>query len=253
MKKILFAATFALFASTQVFAIAGIGVHYITNTGSLGASTGSITFTEPTTGLSEQMIVSQEKSEGLKGLGFKLWIDLLPLVDIEGTFNIAAARYNTTLIIPAMGKTIPLNFPVEAPYSMLFDGGASPIYGIATGDVSVTYPFDVIPLITPYIGLGVSYFISTPVVNADFVEKVVATVDITDPTAVDGIGNAVVETLKNSDYESGMGGHIIAGVRVKPPIIPIAAYANCKYYFGGNTNSKFSQGLVLEVGGGFAL
>ncbi|MDR2553792.1 MAG: hypothetical protein LBC64_00040 [Fibromonadaceae bacterium] len=252
MKKILFAVTIAIFASTQAFAIAGIGAHYITNTGSLGASDGLIG-----NGL---IYVEQEKSEGLKGLGFKLWIDLLPLVDIEGTFNIAATRYNTILTIPTMNKTIPLTFPVEAPYSMLFDEAASPIYGIATGDVSVTYPFDVIPLITPYIGLGVSYFISTPVVNAAFVENVLAnTVDFTDVagladgSAFNNVGSAVVDALKNSDYESGMGGHIIAGVRVKPPVIPIAAYANCKYYFGGNTNSKFSQGLVLEVGGGFAL
>jgi hypothetical protein len=248
MKKILFAATFALFASTQAFAIIGVGAHYIMNTGSLGASSGEIK-----DGNLLSIKVDQEKSDGLRGLGFKLWIDFLPFVDVEGTFNIAAARYKTTLIFPPpIDKTVPLSFPVEAPYSVLFDD-ASPIYGIATGDVSITYPFDILPIIRPYIGAGLSYFVSTPVVNAAFVEKVVKTVDLTDPKAVDGIGDAVVDALKNSDYESGMGGHIIAGVRLKAPFIPIAIYTNGKYYFGGNTASKFSQGFVLEVGGGFAL
>jgi len=248
MKKILFAATFALFASTQAFAIIGIGAHYIMNTGSLGASSGEIK-----DGNGVSIKVDQEKSDGLRGLGFKLWIDFLPFVDVEGTFNIAAARYNTTLIFPPpIDKTLPLSFPVEAPYSMLFKD-ASPIYGIAMGDVSITYPFDILPIIRPYLGAGFSYFVSTPVVNKAFVEKVAETVDLTDPTAVDGIGDAVIKALKKSDYESGMGGHIIAGVRLKAPIIPIAIYANCKRYFGGNTDSKFSKGFTFELGGGFAL
>jgi len=244
MKKFLFA--FALFASTQAFAIAGIGAHYVMNTGSLGAS-------NPQEILGSGIIVNQEASEGLQGLGFKVWIDFLPFVDIEGTFNFAAGRYKTSLTLPApIDQTIYLSYPMEAPFSMLFDD-ASPIYGVASGDISITYPFDIIPIVRPYIGAGVSYFVSTPVVNADFVEKVVATVDFTDPTATDGIGDAVKNTLMNSDYESGLGGHIIAGVRIKPPVLPFAIYANGKYYFGGNTNSKFSQGFVAELGGGFAL
>jgi len=261
MKKILFAATIAIFASTQAFAIIGVGAHYITNTGLLNASSGSIDFTEPITGISDKITVNQDKSEGLQGLGFKLWIDVFPLIDIEGTFNIAAARYNTTLIFPGIGN-VPLSFPVEAPYSMLFDD-ASPIYGVAIGDVSVTYPFDVLPIITPYVGAGVSYFLSTAVVNSDFVNDVLSEnflADIVgdptamaDGTAAKGIGDAVINKLKDSGYEAGLGGHIIVGVRIKPPVIPVAAYANCKRYFGGNTHEKFDKGFTFEIGGGFAL
>jgi len=268
MKKILLAATFALFASTQTFAIIGLGAHYIMNTGSLGSSAGafnnSINISSVPGGPVPITInVDQEKAEGLKGLGFKLWIDFLPFVDIEGTFNIAATRYKTSLtfVDPTGTITLPsisLSYPVEAPYNALFDN-ASPIYGVASGDVSITYPFDVLPIIRPYVGVGLSYFISTPVVNAAFfehnatlVEKIV-TMDPNDPAGVEGIKDAVIDALKHSDYESGMGGHIIAGVRIKPPILPFAVYTNGKYYFGGNTDSKFSQGFVLEVGGGFAL
>jgi len=263
MKKILFAATIAIFASTQAFAIIGVGAHYITNTGLLNASSGSIDFTDPLTGNSDKITVNQGKSEGLQGLGFKLWIDVFPLIDIEGTFNFAAARYNTTLNFPGIGD-VPLSFPVEAPYSLLFDD-ASPIYGVAIGDVSVTYPFDVLPIITPYVGLGVSYFLSTAVVNSDFVKDVLnedfltAILDPTDPAAIANgdaakdIGDAVINKLKDSGYETGFGGHIIVGVRIKPPVIPVAAYANCKRYFGGNTHEKFDKGFTFEIGGGFAL
>jgi len=245
MKKILFAATFALFASTQAFAIIGVGAHYIMNTGSLGASKGEIQ--------SLGLTVNQEKSDGLKGIGFKLWIDFLPFVDVEGTFNIAAARYRTSLEYPGLAP-IYLEYTPEAPYSMIF-GKASPIYGIATGDISITYPFDVLPIIRPYIGTGLSYFMSTPVVNKAFVEKVP---DIYKQSGNivqqnNDISDDVIKALKESDYETGIGGHIIAGVRIKTPAIPVAIYTNGKYYFGGNTDSKFTQGFVLEVGGGFAL
>jgi len=247
MKKILFAATFALFASTQAFAIIGVGTHYIMNTGSLGASSGNV----------GPITVNQEKSDGLKGIGFKLWIDFLPLVDIEGTFNISASRYRTSLNLPDLNPVY-LEYAPDAPYNMIFSK-ASPIYGIATGDISITYPFDVLPVIRPYLGTGFSYFVSTPVVNKAFIEKnanlagKILTVDPTDPAEVDRIKDAVVDALKKSDYETGIGGHIIAGVRIKAPAIPVAIYTNGKYYFGGNTDSKFTQGFVLEVGGGFAL
>jgi hypothetical protein len=211
------------------------------NTGSLEASEGIIGSSPG------EIIVKQEKAEGLKGLGFKLWVDFLPFVDVEGTFNITAARYKTTLT--QSGNTFSLDYPLEAPYSILFDD-ASPIYGVASGDLSITYPFDILPIVRPYIGAGLSYFISTQVVNTAFVEKVV---DPNNLAAFDKINDAVIEKLKKSEYETGIGGHIIAGIRIKPPMIPAAIYANGKYYFGGNTNSQFSQGLVLELGGGFAL
>jgi len=252
MKKFLFAATFVIFASTQAFAIVGAGAHYVMNTGSLKASSGDISH--------YGLKVDQQKSEGLQGLGFKLWIDILPVIDIEGTFNITAGRYKTSLVYPEIpgvspASSIDLEYVPEAPYSMLFDR-ASPIYGVATGDVSITYPFD-LPIIRPYIGAGLSYFVSTPVVNKAFVEKVLEKypqngVDDVAPPSED-LRESVIKVLKNTDYESGIGGHIIAGIRFKLPIIPIAAYTNGKYYFGGSTSSQFSQGFVLEVGGGFAI
>ena len=60
---------------------------------------------------------------------------------------------------------------------------------------------------------------------------------------------AVDEGLNTS-----IGGHILIGTRAKLPIIPIAAYANFKYYFGGDYPEEIDPGhMAAEVGVGFAL
>jgi len=262
MRKILFAAVFAIFASTQAFAIVGAGAHYVMNvTGSLDASKGPV-YNIP--GLGKSIEVEQQKADGLQGIGFKGWIDILPFVDIEGTFNVAATRYKTSLLIPIPGpnpgetetKKIPLAYTPDAPYNMIFDR-ADPLYGIFTGDLSVTYPITSIPIIRPYAGLGLTYLASIPVIDKDFTKKMLEKNsnlinDLTgaDPTkdpnkVATDIGDALISALKDSDYKTGITGHAIAGFRLKLPVIPLAIYANGKYYFGGD--------FVLEAGGGFAL
>ena len=270
MKKILFAATLALFASTQAFAILGAGAHYVTNLGTLNGETEKIDIQKP--GIAE-ISLKRDKAEVLQGIGFKAWIDVLPFVDVEATFNMAATRYNTYLNVALDqiggigGDTIkvPLEYKPEAPYNMLFDK-ASPIFGLFSGDLSITYPLDFLPVIRPYAGLGISYMGSLPIVNKKFAEDMgpdllaaLPTVDPNDPQQPDPkeasakIAKAFSNAITKADYKLGFGGHAIVGVRAKLPIIPIAAYANTKYYFGGNIDKKFSQGVVFEVGGGLAL
>jgi hypothetical protein len=261
MKKILFAATLALFASTQAFAIIGVGAHYITNLGTLKGEQEPINIGQPN-GI--DINLTRDEASVLQGIGFKAWIDILPLIDIEATFNMAATRYNTYLkvITPLRTDSISLEYKPEAPYNMLFDR-ASPLFGLFSGDVSITYPFDVLPVIRPYVGLGVSYMASLPIVNKKFAEDMkeplLAIISQTqDPNGdgkvnSDAIAKAFSDAITNSDYKLGLGGHAIVGFRIKPPVIPLAVYANTKYYFGGDIDKKFSQGVVFELGGGFAL
>jgi len=261
MRKILFAATLALFASTQAFAIIGVGAHYVMNaTGSLKASTGPVYELDFGQLGKESIDVEQQKASGLQGLGFKLWIDFLPVIDIEGTFNVAATRYKTSLSIPVPvqgteieRKVIPLAYTPDAPYNMVFDR-ADPLYGIFSGDVSITYPVTSLPIIRPYAGLGVSYLASIPVINASFTKKMLdnsneltdALTTSADPDkAAAAVGDALVKTLKDSDYKTSITGHAIIGVRFKIPFLPPVIYANGKYYFG--------KDVVLEVGGGLAI
>jgi len=261
MKKILaFAAAFALFASTQAFAIIGAGAHYVHN---MGATLKGDKEVVGTIGGSD-ITLNRGEATDLQGLGFKAWIDFLPFVDLEATFNIAATRYSPCLEFPSVPGTaiapVCLEYTPEAPFGMVF-GKASPIYGVASGDLSITYPID-LPIIRPYAGAGVSYMLGMPLVDKKFAENLNLDYtglysSLTDPSKLEEtqkkISEAFADALKKSDYTSGIGAHLIVGVRAKLPIIPIAAYANTKYYLGGGLNSKFSQGVVFELGGGLAI
>lgn len=246
------AAAFALFASSQAFAIIGVGAHYVTNLGSLKSADESFAL-EQLPG--KEVRLKRAEASTLQGLGFKLWLDFLPLVDIEGTLNFAAVRYVPRLDLGIEGiDPIYLEYAPEAPYSMYLEK-ASPIYGLLSGDVSVTYPFD-LKIIRLYAGLGISYIASIPVIDKKFIENM----NMDWANFLNGseereqeIKDAVSKALTKTDYRSGFGGHIIVGSRFKVPIIPIAAYANAKYYFGGDVDPKFNQGIVFELGGGFAI
>jgi len=263
MRKILFAAAFAVFANTQAFAIAGIGAHYNTNLGTLNGETEALGIEKPM-GIDE-INLKRDKASVLQGIGIKVWLDIIPVIDIEATFNMSATRYNTYLVLvpaPELGADevkIPLEYKPDAPYNMLFDK-ASPLFGLFSGDVSITYPLDFIPIIRPYAGLGISYIASIPIINKKFAEDMgpaLAKILEQDPgnpaASSEAITKAFTDAISKADYKTGIGGHAIVGVRAKLPIIPIAAYANTKYYFGGDLDKKFSQGFVFELGGGFAL
>ena len=60
--------------------------------------------------------------------------------------------------------------------------------------------------------------------------------------------------VKDEGLTKSIGIHLLAGVRFKLPIIPIAAYANVKCYLGGDYDDDIDAGhFAFELGGGFAL
>jgi len=250
MRKILFAAAFAILAYTQAFAIIGVGAHYTTNLGTLKGETEALGITTKPTGI-QDINLKRDDASVLQGIGFKAWIDIIPVVDIEATFNMAATRYNAYLeLVTDQGTNVnvPIEYKPEAPYNMLFDR-ASPLFGLFSIDGSITYPITFLPVIRPYAGLGISYMASLPIINKKFAEDMGPALAGTS----EEITKAFSDAITKADYKFGIGGHGIVGIRAKLPIIPIAAYANAKYYFGGNLDKKFTQGAVFEVGGGFAL
>jgi hypothetical protein len=128
-------------------------------------------------------------------------------------------------------------------------------------DLSVTKPFS-IPLfpIRPYVGGGLTIHWNTFVLNKAFVEGVFdkAFADGNYPADENELVNAlkskVVDYAKDEGLKKSIGIHLLAGVRFKLPIIPIAAYANVKCYLGGDYDSDIDAGnFAFELGGGFAL
>ena len=64
----------------------------------------------------------------------------------------------------------------------------------------------------------------------------------------------VQEKAAKESIKTSIGGHALVGFRLKLPIIPIAAYCNFKYYFGGDYPKEIDAGhMTLEVGGGLAI
>ena len=260
--------------ATQSFAIIGVGGHYAPGFGtSMDASA------------REDVANGVQFSHGdfdgtMQGFGFKLWIDILPFIDVEATMNFQMGSYDASLYVLQADASLdgdPLykEVPLEIELGGTPFGKATPKFVAMTGDISITYPITFLPIIRPYIGGGLSMHFNTFVLNKDFVSKVLdgsedlvtalANDIIKDPTLIadaqalaEKRSKELKEKVQEAALEEGLkksvGGHILLGVRAKFPIIPIAAYANGKYYIGGDYPSEIDPGnITVELGLGFAL
>jgi len=251
--KLIFAA--AAMLATQSFAIAGIGAHYTPSVG----TTLKEAAREDIKGTDGKIGFSHGSFDYIQGFGFKAWVDILPFVDIEATFNIQFASYNAALWVGAGddARKVPLEIELGGtPFAK-----ATPKYIAMNADLSVTKPFS-IPLfpIRPYVGGGLTFHWNTFVLNKAFVENVMdkAFAEGNYPTdeneLVKALKDKVVDYAKDEGLTKSIGIHLLAGVRFKLPVIPIAAYANVKCYLGGDYDSDIDAGnFAFELGGGFAL
>lgn len=277
MKFKVFLAAAALLA-TQSFAIIGIGGHY---TPGLGTKM---------TGMEHRANVTSDgkiklKHEGfdgvMQGFGFKLWIDLLPIIDIEATLNFHMGSYDAILYVAEANadpnaeptyKEVPLEIELGGtPF-----GKANPKFVAMNGDLTITYPITSLPIIRPYIGGGLTYYLNSFVLNPEFVTPlvdgaaqeligIIAAADPTDPASIqaasekakelgDSMQQKIQDQALNEGLKTSIGGHVMVGFRLKLPIIPIAAYANFKYYFGGDYPEEIDPGnMAAEVGVGLAI
>lgn len=267
------AAAAALLAS-QSFAIIGIGGHYAPGFGSkMEASAPAVV--SPEGSLSTVQFNHDAFSGTMQGFGFKLWVDILPIIDVEATFNIQFASYDATLYVEG-AEPVPLEIELGGtPF-----GKANPKFVAMNGDLSITYPITFLPIIRPYIGGGVTYFLNSFVLNDNFMRNLMS-----DPTIAALLTGNVDEIMNNAEAIAGgktpeqiaqekaqalqqsvqdaaldeglntsIGGHILVGLRAKLPIIPIAAYGNFKYYFGGKYPDEVKSGnMAVELGVGLAI
>ena len=259
----------AALLATQSFAIIGIGAHYAPGFGtSMKAG--------PKAPVANNISFSHEGfDEMMQGFGFKLWIDLLPIIDIEGTFNIQFGSYDASLYVKDPNGTenvIPLEIELGGtPFAK-----ANPKFVAMNGDLSITYPITSLPVIRPYIGGGLTVFANSFVLNQAYVSSLVNDPTIAEMITQAAAGGATPEELQQQQeklqkagealkqrvqekaakesIKTSIGGHALVGFRLKLPIIPIAAYCNFKYYFGGDYPEEIDPGhMTLEVGGGLAI
>ena len=283
--KVLLAAGALL--ATQSFAIIGVGAHYAPGFGTkmTGLGADKVANRVSVSDGGEVQLWHGGFDEMMQGFGFKVWVDILPIIDVEATFNIQFGSYDATLfVVKDPMAIISGDIPSDAYKQIDLEielggtpfGKANPKFVAMTGDLSITYPITFIPVLRPYIGGGLTSYMNTFILNQPFTKRVVGDTYknmvnevlsdplalVTNPDASTDISNrvsdAMVESLQDAAMEEGLktsiGGHVIVGVRAKLPIIPIAAYANFKYYFGGDFPEEIDPGhMTAEVGVGFAL
>ncbi|MGL1934620.1 MAG: hypothetical protein OCD01_06350 [Fibrobacterales bacterium] len=238
MKKFIVPSLFVLLLSTLSAhaLIGGLGFHYAPNLlGGVDASTESIA------GLN----VERAEALGMQGIGAKLWIDILPIIDVEATGNMQFTEYDLTI-----GST-----SIEAETGLPLFDAAKPMFALVRADLTITYPFLSIPaLVKFYVGGGYTHTFSPKLINKDFL------VDVSNPEANPSllkneaeIVSDATKAFKDEGFNSGVGGHIILGARTQLPIIPLAAYLNAKYHIGGGMDDGAKSGITIEIGGGLSL
>lgn len=208
----------------------------------------------------DRILLMTGSASGLQGLGVKLWIDFLPLVDVEATANVQFGYYDMAFAVDtsAGGTGAYDTTNVRPDFNVPFTQD-KPFYGRISGDAAVLYPFFTIPLLKVYAGGGLSWAAATPVLNNSFARRALAAAEAggsfdAESADADAIADVLTDALKDEGMSTGVGFFLQAGARVKPPIVPLAVYANAKYGFGGPSVRGVSgvPGLTLELGGGIA-
>ena len=200
--------------------------------------------------------IDQASVSGLNGFGLKLWIDALPFVDLEAGTNIQYGFYDVKIVGPGTTVT-PLEFDLGVPTV------DKPAFARIMSDVSVLYPFlklpPVVSLVKLYAGAGLTHVMATEVLNAGFAKKAVdkAVAKANGSTAgadsPDEVAAILVDAIKDEGLTSGVGFHLMAGAKAKPPIIPLAVFANIKYHILSSMPSSVDgNSLTLELGGALA-
>jgi hypothetical protein len=194
----------------------------------------------------------QGSVSGLQGFGAKIWIDALPFIDLEATTNVQWGFYD--LKVAQGSQSVEVKSPLDVPFVDERPGFAR----IAT-DISVLYPFlklpPVVSLVKLYAGAGMTHVLATEVLNGELAEKAVQkAIDAgRTPDSPSEVAEELVNVLKDEGLSSGVGFHLVAGAKAKPPVIPLAAFINVKYHFlGSQPDAVDGSSLTLEVGGALA-
>ncbi len=240
-------------------AIIGAGIHLAPALGPQVKKAGG-PIMPPGSSNENRILLMTGSASGLQGMGVKLWLDFLPLIDLEATANVQFGYYDMAFAVDTslLGTGSYDTTNVRPDFSIPFTQN-KPFYGRVTGDVAALYPFFTIPLLKVYAGGGLSWIAATPVLNNSFARRAITEADQgssfdAETADADDIAKVLKDALKDEGMSNGVGFFLQAGARVKPPIIPLAVYANAKYGFGGPSVGGVSgtPGLTLELGGGIA-
>lgn len=273
MKKSLLAAVLAVLAAQPSHALFGFGVSYGRNFSSVSSATDVVGTAELPAYLVDYadanninagtLTIARDEVSGLQQLGLKAWLDLplLP-IEFEGAANVAWGSYGSLVMFTGdnngAGNDLVINTGFDAPFPVPgLKSGETPYFSSIL-DASIRYPFLKLPPLSPlkpfkiYVGGGVSWFYSSKVISKD---------EVTDIFNVSGGGvdkaaaqAELTKKIKDNFYESTIGGHVLLGAQFKLPVLPIALFADGKWYFNAAPSSAASNyPLAISAGVGLAL
>lgn len=199
----------------------------------------------------DAITIDQAKVDGLNGFGVKLWIDALPFIDLEASSNFQIGKYDLTVAQASSGTKESVKF--DLPFL------DKPGFMRIMSDVSVLYPFlklpPVISIAKIYAGGGLTHVVSTEVLNQSFATKAVTKAANSGKTVStpDEVAKVLADAIKDEGLKSGVGFHLEVGAKVKPPVIPIAVFADIKYHFLSSMPSAVDgNSMTMELGGALA-
>ena len=231
------------------YAIFGIGGHLTTSTTTIDANTSSVGAAS-----NNLSLIRGEGKAGFSG-GLNIWLDFLPFIDLEYTLDIQSISYKASTDIAGNVSPISLeNVDLPVPLFAFED----PIYVQVNHDFSILYPFlsfpPVINVIKFYVGAGLSVVNNIPIISANELEGVLAdgsgVIDVTDGST--GVAGAFADNA-NFELNNHIGFHVVAGAKIKPPIIPISIFGNVKYRSISRLSEDINQGFSFEYGVAFAI
>jgi len=271
MKKFLLVAVFAVVAAQPSHALFGLGVSYGRNFTSVSSANDVVGTAELPTYLKEyaadkninegKLYVNRDGVSGLQQAGLKVWLDL-PLIPIEfeAASNLAWGSYKSSVLFTGAnnggGNDLVINTGMDAPFPVPgLKSGETPYFSSIL-DASVRYAFLKLPPLSPlkpfkiYAGGGVSWFYASKVVSKDDVKDIFdVSGGAVDQAAAEA---ALAKKLEDNFYESTIGGHLLLGAQLKVPVIPLAIFADGKWYFNAATSSVASN-YPFAVTAGVAL
>ena len=206
MKKYLIITLLAVLPSS-IFAIAGLGLSVNQSLFSVGASSSPLLVEVPGLDPMEVGSFTHHGFENGAGIGGYLYLDIIPVIDLDVEFNVVGNLYNFSFINPVSNLD-----------SVQFAYAAANIY--ITIQKSVFYigiPF--LARANLYAGLGYNQHVGTPMINQEMLTTVVGGNIETGEIDED----ALIDYLKKNKLEA-TGVHVQAGLQMHLLTFDVFAY-----------------------------
>jgi hypothetical protein len=217
------------------------------------------------------MSVSRTKFEATPiNFGGKIFIDILP-IEFEVSLNMGIWQYDgaLTYMNSVEADTSDINDPTVTPQYETIDltleeiGGVDFFgvnktpYGKLNVDLTLKKTFRKKKVFQPSVGVGASLHFATPVLSSEIIKSVI-NLDDFDPTEeiteekIEEISNDIIDKIITGGMKPQQGMHFLVGLKVKPPIIPLAIYVDGKYNILFNEAESglgiTTKGFLVNVG-----